>query len=71
MSIVSTEAIVLRTVNYSETSVIATVFSKTHGKIALMAKGARKPKNPFFAQLEPMNSLQIDFFSNKIVISIH
>ena len=62
MSPVSTEAIVLRTVNYSETSVIATVFSKTHGKIALMAKGARKPKSPFFAQFEPMNSLQIDFF---------
>ncbi len=62
MKSVSTEAIVLRTVNYSETSVIATVFSKSHGKIALMAKGARKPKSPFFAQFEPMNSLHIDFF---------
>ena len=60
--IVSTDAIVLRTVNYSETSIIVTLFSKESGKIALMAKGARKPKSPFSAQLEPMNILNINYF---------
>ena len=60
--IVSTDAIVLRTVNYSETSIIVTLFSKESGKIALMAKGARKPKSPFAAQLEPMNILNINYF---------
>lgn len=60
--IVSTDAIVLRTVNYSETSIIATLFSKESGKIALMAKGARKPKSEFAAQLEPMNILNLNYF---------
>jgi len=60
--IVSTDAIVLRTVNYSETSIIATLLSNESGKIALMAKGARKPKSSFFAQLEPMNILSINYF---------
>jgi DNA repair protein RecO (recombination protein O) len=60
--IVSTDAIVLRTVNYSETSIIVTLFSKASGKITLMAKGARKPKSPFAAQLEPMNILNINYF---------
>ena len=60
--IVSTDAIVLRTVNYSETSIIATLLSNESGKIALMAKGARKPKSPFAAQLEPMNILNINYF---------
>jgi DNA repair protein RecO (recombination protein O) len=60
--IVSTDAIVLRTVNYSETSIIVTLFSKESGKLALMAKGARKPKSPFSAQFEPMNILNINYF---------
>jgi len=59
--IVSTDAIVLRTVNYSETSIIVTLFSNESGKITLMAKGARKPKSPFSAQLEPMNILNINY----------
>ena len=60
--IVSTDAIVLRTVNYSETSIIATLLSKEEGKITLMAKGARKPKSSFSAQFEPMNILNINYF---------
>ncbi len=60
--IVSTDAVVLRTVNYSETSIIVTLFTKNSGKITLMAKGARKPKSPFAAQLEPMNILNINYF---------
>jgi DNA repair protein RecO (recombination protein O) len=60
--IVSTDAIVLRTVNYSETSIIVTLFSKESGKMTLMAKGARKPKSLFAAQLEPMNILNINYF---------
>ena len=60
--IVSTDAIVLRTVNYSETSIIITLFSKEAGKIVLIAKGARKPKSAFAAQFEPMNILNINYF---------
>lgn len=47
-------AIVLRTTPYSETSLILTVFSGRHGRIGLMAKGARrKIKNGSILVIEP------------------
>ncbi|HTR80759.1 MAG TPA: DNA repair protein RecO [Bacteroidota bacterium] len=52
--IVSTDAIVLRSMKYGETSKIVTVYSQRYGKIKLMAKGARSAKNKFGASLEPM-----------------
>lgn len=53
--ILSTEAIVLRTMKYSETSLIATLFTRDHGKMSVLAKGARRKNRPFGAALEPMN----------------
>lgn len=40
-------AIVFRVVPYQESSLIVTIFSKEFGKIAIIAKGARKPKSRF------------------------
>ncbi len=60
--IVKTESIVLRTVNFQESSIIATVFSRSHGKIALIAKGARKPKSKFAAFLVPGQILETVFY---------
>ena len=64
--LIDTDAIVLRTVNYSDTSIIAILLSKDYGKITVMAKGARKFKSPFSAQLEPMNILSLNYFHNLI-----
>jgi len=52
--IVSTDAIVLRTMKYGDTSKIVTLYSRKYGKIRVMAKGARTSKNKFGASLEPM-----------------
>ena len=52
--IVSTDAIVLRSMKYGETSKIVTLYSKKFGKIRVMAKGARSAKSKFGASLEPM-----------------
>lgn len=41
------EGIIIRTTNYSETNKILTIYSREQGKIALMARGARKPKSRF------------------------
>ncbi|WP_340104853.1 DNA repair protein RecO [Rhodohalobacter sp. 8-1] len=49
--IVKSDAIVMKTVDYSESSIIATLFTREKGKIAVIAKGARKPKNKFSAFL--------------------
>jgi DNA repair protein RecO (recombination protein O) len=60
--IVRTEAIVLRTVKYGETSLIVTLFTKRLGTIAVMAKGARGAKSKFGSSLRPMSHVQAVFY---------
>lgn len=60
--IVKSEAIILRTIDYSESSLISTAFTRKHGKIGLIAKGARKPKNKFAAFLEPGQILETVYY---------
>ncbi len=50
-----TEAIVLKTMKYRDTSKIVTFYTKNYGKIKGLAKGARSAKNKFGAALEPMS----------------
>ncbi|MBC8351492.1 MAG: DNA repair protein RecO [Planctomycetes bacterium] len=54
-------AIVLRLVEFSETSVIATLFTEDFGKITALAKGARRPKGPFEAALDLLAACRIVF----------
>jgi len=53
--IVTTEAVVLRTRKYRETSVIVTLYTKSFGKISALAKGARDARGKFGSALQPMN----------------
>jgi DNA repair protein RecO (recombination protein O) len=46
------QAICLRTVIYSETSQILTLFTREHGKLSAIAKGSRRPKNAFDGPIE-------------------
>ncbi len=52
-------AIVLRTYPYSETSCIATVFSREFGKLRALAKGAWRPKNAFDSALDLLSICQV------------
>lgn len=47
------EGIVLRTVDYGETHKIVTVYTHELGKVALMARGAKKPKSRFASACQP------------------
>lgn len=60
--ITKTEAIVLRTVDYRESSLIATLFTRKHGKIAVIARGARRPKSKFAAFLVPGQYLEVVYY---------
>ena len=60
--IVKTDAIVFKTIDYSESSVIATLFTRTHGVVAVIAKGARKPRSKFSAYLVPGQILEVVFY---------
>ena len=62
MSIEKTEAIVLRAVNYRDTSKIVTFYTKRYGKMSAIAKGARNPKSKFGSLFQPLNYLQIVFY---------
>lgn len=52
--IVETEAVILRTIKYGDTSKIVTLYSKKFGKLKAIAKGARSQKSKFGSSLEPM-----------------
>jgi DNA repair protein RecO (recombination protein O) len=58
----TTEAIILNSRKYGETSKIITVFSKNFGKFNLIVKGASKAKNKFGSALEPLSYVSITFY---------
>lgn len=57
--VTKTEAVVLRTVDYSESSLIVTLFTRKHGVIAVIAKGAKRPKSKFSALMVPGQVLEV------------
>jgi len=54
-----TEAVVLRSIRYGEADRILHLYSKTHGRVGAIAKGARKPKSRFGGRLEPFFRLDL------------
>ena len=56
-----TEGIVLRVVDFSETSCIVTWMTRDFGKITTMAKGARRPKSPFEAAIDVLAICRVVF----------
>jgi len=53
------DAFLLRRIAYGDTSYIIHVLGRTHGRLTLMARGARRPKSPFRATLEPLHALHL------------
>jgi DNA repair protein RecO (recombination protein O) len=53
--LIKTEAIVLKSMKYRDTSKIVTFYSQEYGKLKGIAKGARTAKNKFGSSLEPMS----------------
>lgn len=60
--ITHTSAIVFRTVDYSESSKIVTLFTEEHGKIAVMVRGVKKPKSKFSGLMEVGNLLDVVYY---------
>jgi len=54
-----TEAVVLRSIRYGEADRILHLYSKSHGRIGAIAKGARKPRSRFGGRLEPFFRLDL------------
>ncbi len=60
--ITDTSAIVLKTIPFSESSLIVTLLSEMHGKMAVMARGARRNKNKFGGLLQPGAILDVSYY---------
>ncbi|MDP3760297.1 MAG: DNA repair protein RecO [Ramlibacter sp.] len=54
-------AFVLHRYDWSESSLILEVFTRHHGRVALVAKGAKKPSSNFRPVLLPLQPLQVAF----------
>jgi DNA repair protein RecO (recombination protein O) len=54
-------AFVLHRYDWSETSLIVEVFTRHHGRIALVAKGAKRPNSSFRPILLPLQPLHVAF----------
>ena len=61
MSLEKSEAVVLRTVEWSETSLIVTLFTREFGKVSAIAKGARRLKSPFESALDLLSLSSVVF----------
>jgi DNA repair protein RecO (recombination protein O) len=60
--IVSTSSIVLKSIDFKESSKIVTLLTPGHGKFAVIVKGARKPKNKYSGYFETGNILDVIVF---------
>lgn len=52
MNAIKDEAVVMRRRAYSESSLVATLFSREHGRLDVLAKGARREKGLLFGHLD-------------------
>ncbi|MBI5418429.1 DNA repair protein RecO [Candidatus Poribacteria bacterium] len=62
--LVSTEAIVLKTIDYGEGHKIVIFYTLEYGKLKIVVKGAKSSKNKFGASLEPMTLSRIVFYNH-------
>ncbi len=56
-----TTAIVLRRVDFSESSLVVTLYTRDFGKVQALAKGAKRPKGPFESALDLLTVCRIVF----------
>jgi DNA repair protein RecO (recombination protein O) len=60
-----TDAIVLRSMKYRDTSKIVSFYSRQFGKIKGIAKGARRAENKFGSALEPMSYVTLVIYKKE------
>jgi DNA repair protein RecO (recombination protein O) len=60
--IIKTNAFVLKKLNYGDSSKIATFYTRQHGKISGIIKGARSPKSKMGAVVDVLNHVEIVFY---------
>ena len=65
MALHRTRAIVLKSINLSDSDRLVTFMTENYGKVKCVAKGARKVKNRFWGSLEPMSHIHLIYFGKE------
>ncbi|WP_324779141.1 DNA repair protein RecO [Thiobacillus sedimenti] len=62
---------VLHTYPFKETSVVAEVFTRGHGRVALIARGARRPASALRGLMQPFTPLLLSWFGKAEMKTLH
>ena len=65
MALYRTRAVVLKSINLSDSDRLVTFLTENYGKVKCVAKGARKIKNQFWGSLEPMSYIDLIYFGKE------
>lgn len=60
--LIETNALVLKSFPYSDTSLLTRLYTEQQGKVTILAKGARRAKNNVVALLEPLNTIDVSYY---------
>jgi len=60
-----TEGIVLRTVEFSETSLVLAIYTRDFGKLSVIAKGGRRLKGPFESSLDLLSRVRLSVIQKR------
>ena len=63
--ILKTKALVIKKLDYGDTSKIATFFTEDFGKISAIIKGARSPKSKMGSVVDILNTVQIVYYKKE------
>ena len=62
---------ILHTYPFKETSVVAEVFTRNHGRVALIARGARRPTSALRGLMQPFTPLLLSWFGKSELKTLH
>ena len=62
---------ILHTYPFKETSVVAEIFTRSHGRVALIARGARRPASALRGLMQPFTSLSLSWFGKSELKTLH
>jgi DNA repair protein RecO (recombination protein O) len=63
--------LILHTYAFKETSVVAEVFTRNHGRVALIARGARRPTSALRGLMQPFTPLLLSWFGKSDLKTLH
>ncbi len=65
VEIIKNEAIVLKKINFSDSSLIVQFYTKEHGKISAIIKGARSSKSKIGSKVDLLNWVEIVYYNKE------